>query len=411
MVSQSQFGPFRENTKDLLESIDEKIGEVRLDALDMSFGELLSLHQNRELTIDPEYQRLFRWSHEQQSRLIESILLGLPIPQLFVIENDDGTLELIDGLQRLSSVIHFIQPELLPQQTIDNASAALDSESDVDESEESSPKELVTGNALQLIGCDILPELNSRLFNDLPLSLRLKIKRSFVRMTIIKKQSRSLLRYQMFKRLNSGGSPLSQQEIRNCTARIIGPTGIEFYTFLKRCAAYSSFRATTTLIPPSERSKKQDEELVLRFFALKDALNQYNNNITEFLTGFMEAVTVAKLSVDKLFDFDYDKEFQEFSETFDVLNRLFGRNAFLRFRNGGFFGGVAPTFFESFTIAVFRNLNVLRDGGRDNDVIAGLTRVREDGGFLANIGPGANSTTRLYGRIAAVEDAIRKALA
>ena len=65
--------------------IDQRIGEVRTEALDLSFGELVSLHKNRELVIHPEYQRLFRWSEEQRSRLVEPFLLELPIPPIFVI--------------------------------------------------------------------------------------------------------------------------------------------------------------------------------------------------------------------------------------------------------------------------------------------------------------------------------------
>jgi hypothetical protein len=99
---------------DLGKAIDDRIGEVRTDSVDLSFGEIINLHSNKELIIRPEYQRLFRWSNEQRSRLIESILLELPIPQIFVIENSDGVLELIDGLQRLSSVIQFINPVALP---------------------------------------------------------------------------------------------------------------------------------------------------------------------------------------------------------------------------------------------------------------------------------------------------------
>ncbi|MHC5759996.1 DUF262 domain-containing protein [Nostoc sp.] len=74
--------------------IDEKIGEVRTESLDLSFGEIVNLYSSKELVIQPEYQRLFRWSDAQKSRLIESILLELPIPQIFVIERTDGVLEL-----------------------------------------------------------------------------------------------------------------------------------------------------------------------------------------------------------------------------------------------------------------------------------------------------------------------------
>lgn len=79
-------------------AIDKKIGEVRTDSLDLSFGEITNLYSNKELVIQPEYQRLFRWDMEQRSRIIESILLELPIPQIFVIENENGVIELIDGL-------------------------------------------------------------------------------------------------------------------------------------------------------------------------------------------------------------------------------------------------------------------------------------------------------------------------
>src|SRR5260370_16403882 len=95
------------------EAIDRRIGEVRTDTLDLSYGEIASLYSNREFVIQPDYQRLFRWTLEQRSRMVESILLELPIPQIFVIENETGVIELIDGLQRISSVIHFIQPALL----------------------------------------------------------------------------------------------------------------------------------------------------------------------------------------------------------------------------------------------------------------------------------------------------------
>ena len=93
----------------LSEIIDEQISKVRVRELDISFGELISLHEEKELIISPDYQRLFRWSDQQQSRLIESILVGLPIPPIFVVENQDGALELVDGLQRISTILRFLK--------------------------------------------------------------------------------------------------------------------------------------------------------------------------------------------------------------------------------------------------------------------------------------------------------------
>lgn len=143
----------------LEETIEKTIGEVRTDALDLSFGEIISLKSSDEFVLNPDYQRLFRWSQGQRSRIIESILLELPIPQIFVVEQQNGVYELVDGLQRVSSVIHFIEPDLIGE------------------------------SPLQLDGCDLIQELNGKYFDDLSLSLRLRIKRARVRVVVIKKQA------------------------------------------------------------------------------------------------------------------------------------------------------------------------------------------------------------------------------
>ena len=114
--------------------IEQVIGQVRTESVDFSFGEILNLHADKEIIIRPEYQRLFRWSLEQRSKLVESILLELPIPQIFLVESEDGVLELIDGLQRISSVLHFIE------------ASAIDLE------------------PLTLTGCDIITDINGLCF-------------------------------------------------------------------------------------------------------------------------------------------------------------------------------------------------------------------------------------------------------
>ena len=80
---------------------------VKRDGYDMSFGELLTIYDRNEFSIQPSYQRLFRWSSSQKSRFIESLLLGIPVPPLFVATNADGHWELVDGLQRVSTLLQF----------------------------------------------------------------------------------------------------------------------------------------------------------------------------------------------------------------------------------------------------------------------------------------------------------------
>ncbi len=92
--------------------LDEEIAggrnDIRTDKLDISYGELANLYANQELKIRPEYQRLFRWSSTQKTRFIESVLLGFPTPAIFVAEDDKGVWELVDGLQRVSTILEFM---------------------------------------------------------------------------------------------------------------------------------------------------------------------------------------------------------------------------------------------------------------------------------------------------------------
>src|SRR5271157_2941167 len=85
---------------------------ISSDGYPMSVGELTNLYRSGELQIRPEFQRLFRWSNLQKSRLVESILLGIPLPSIFVAQTEGGTWELVDGLQRISTILR-LQGELL----------------------------------------------------------------------------------------------------------------------------------------------------------------------------------------------------------------------------------------------------------------------------------------------------------
>src|SRR5687768_7458967 len=94
--------------KMLTEEITNAQRLVRTDAYQMSVGEIVTMYENEEIVIDPEFQRLFRWNTSQKSKLIESLLLGIPIPSIFVFEKEDGSWELIDGLQRISTILEFM---------------------------------------------------------------------------------------------------------------------------------------------------------------------------------------------------------------------------------------------------------------------------------------------------------------
>lgn len=92
---------------DVEETIAKKRNSLKTDRLDMSFGELMNMYEDGDLFITPEYQRVFRWTNFQQTRFIESVLLGIPIPPIFVAEDTNGKWEVVDGLQRISTIFSF----------------------------------------------------------------------------------------------------------------------------------------------------------------------------------------------------------------------------------------------------------------------------------------------------------------
>src|SRR5258705_13828271 len=96
-----------ENAANLIEIIEVTSKKAHVKSLDISFNELMDMVVNNELDIEPDYQRLFRWSDGQQSRFIESLILEMPVPPIFVIEEQTGRYQLIDGLQRISSYLHL----------------------------------------------------------------------------------------------------------------------------------------------------------------------------------------------------------------------------------------------------------------------------------------------------------------
>ena len=195
----------------LLQQLDERSSQIRFEVIDFSTGELIRLHENKEINIQPAFQRMFRWSQAQQSRLIESMLLGLPVPQIVFFQRQDGVLELIDGLQRVSSLIRFMT----------GRAPGPDSDEDRDNA------------AGKLTGCDILVSLNGQNFASLEPVVQLELKRKTLRAIVIRRTNDPNLRYEMFKRLNSGGSPAEAHEIRNASLRIVGETGEKFLTFLQ----------------------------------------------------------------------------------------------------------------------------------------------------------------------------------
>lgn len=290
--------------EDTLSSVQEAIELVRTKTVDYSFNELYDMYLNQELKINPEYQRLFRWEPEKQSQFIESLVLELPIPPIYVVEEEEGRYELIDGLQRFSSYLHF-RGKLRKN------------------GKEAPP--------LVLEGCDIVKELNGQEYNNLPTPLQIRLKRMSIPVQILRKESDKRLRYHMFKRLNTGGEPLSPQEVRNATIRLLGT---KFNDFVQNLAKYKNFQQCVDIMTDEQKERMAREECILRFFAFKNDFQNYEKLITPFLDDYMERMTDGPESD----QFIYGREEKIFKDTFDLLAASTGNQTFSTVTKSGTMG-------------------------------------------------------------------------
>ena len=267
-----------------------KRNSLKTDRLDMSFGELMNMFEDGDLFISPEYQRAFRWSIFQQTRFIESVLLGIPIPPVFVAEDDDGKWEVVDGLQRISSIFAFFGLlETVPEK-----------------------------NNTTLTQGELVKELEDITLSTLPLKLKTTIKRSVCRVEIVKWDSVEDIRYELFNRLNTGASPLSEQEIRNCIFR---GYKVDLNSILRKVAKKSEF---IDIISPSESKSEQMflEELALRFFAFKNLNGEFKTTVPQFLSEFMKSVSSDEIP------FDLALEEKNLNEFIEYIAKRHGKSVF-----------------------------------------------------------------------------------
>ena len=229
----------------LAEEIAERRAEIRSDGYPMSIGELINLYRDNELDIHPEFQRFFRWSDEQKSRLIESILLGIPLPSVFVSQREDGVWDVIDGLQRLSTIFQLVG--ILK-----------------DEEGQAVPP-LVLKKTKYLPSLDGMKWENDDPSTTIGSENQLLVRRSKIDVKIVLRESSESSKYELFQRLNTGGSQLSDQELRNVILIMVNP---EAYRWLMDLSKDVNF---DTCIALSDRSisEQYNVELALRFLVFR----------------------------------------------------------------------------------------------------------------------------------------------
>jgi hypothetical protein len=214
----------------------------------------------------------------------------------------------------------------------------------------------------------------------------LSIKRARIRVEILKPESDPYAKYELFQRLNTGGTELSEQEVRNCTALMINP---DFYAWLKDRSLFPAFKATTAQTEEALR-KQAGMELALRFIAFRRCPYESGLDVHEYLDK-----ALIDLARDKAFPYEAERE--NFERTFTKLNEALGDEAFKRWDGERFTGKFLMSVFEVTALGVSKNLDHVDALGENASIF--LTNRAKDlwqnQVFQQNSGAGVRGTTRL----------------
>jgi hypothetical protein len=363
----------------LQEEIDTESREIQKDSYPISIGELISMYTvtPSELDIHPEFQRFFRWDDDQKSKFIESILLGIPIPPIFVSQREDGVWDVIDGLQRLSTIFGFV--------------GCLK-----DENNRLIPP-------LELTKTKYLPSLKGKKWdnpdreNSFTQAQRLYLKRGKIDVQIVKKESDPDIKYELFQRINTLGSKLSDQELRNC---IFIMYDNNLFKWIDTLAKYPPFVRCADL---SEKDclEKFNQELVSRFFVIRygDLPNLGKvGTFSDYITNRLKELWGSP-------SFDRASEERIFRKTFDLLDQTMGEDSFKKYNAAKrrFEGRFLVSSFEA--IAIGLSVNIDRWEVNPTNVRAIKTQIRNkiigllsNEEYISNTGMGK----RFHERIAAI---------
>ena len=383
-----------ENLAEKVALLEKEVSDERKrlssDRLDISFGELINLYKNNELIIRPEYQRLFRWSEAQKTALIESILLSIPIPPIFVAEDKNGVWELVDGLQRVSTFISFFGELKGSGWTIDYQEdrdrSGVEEEEEIDEESGEETGGIKTINKWTLQEGGLVKSLQGFNIDNLPTNLKINLKRAVCRVEILRGESSTSMKYELFKRLNSGGSKLTPQEIRNAIYRGVNPRLNELLLKVSQSTVFKSL----TQLSSGKLNELYDQELVLRFFAFYKNAENVNENMEKFLNDFMEK-TVKNAS------FEYDVYESLIMRVLELIYKIEDNKIFRNERNL-----FVPAYFEGILIGVAQNIETYAE---NLELLKSkITQLKSDNDFKRYSGTASNSRSRIRNRLKRVDE-------
>lgn len=286
--------------KDNLKSLQALAKErtVKTQNIEYDLETLVKKINNKIIKLNPDYQRNHRWDNETSSKLIESLILNIPIPTIYLsqdvdvdeeVGNDVARYSVIDGQQRLTAIYGFMS------------------------------------NQYPLVGLKVLEPLNDSYYQDLPPFLARRLEERTIKCLRIDSTIDSQVKYDIFERLNTGSVQLTSQELRNAVYR--GPFNDLIKTLAKEKYFLQLMNIDIDKIEENPRVRKMDpEECVLRFYSL------YNNGIDKFKKSFKDFLSEQMNSFNKLSDSDLEIMKNHFKKVMTVIIENFGENPFAKYK-------------------------------------------------------------------------------
>ena len=337
----------------------------------MTVDLLLARTQSRMIDLHPDFQRTWGiWDNKRQSRLIESLLLRIPLPVLYAAEDRDERWEIVDGIQRLSTIARFLKPEIINSQ------------------------------ALTLSGLEYLTDYEGKKFSDLSPRLQMRLRETELLIHLIRRGTPSAVKFNIFARINTGGMILSHQELRH--AIVPGKAR----SILKDWAGSKPFRIATS---NSIRSKRMtDRELILRFVAF------YCLGVDRYTNADMDGFLISAMRhLDDVNDASLRKMKKQFDSAMWTAYGVFGTDAFRkRFQRNHTRHPINKALFETISV----NLANLSPSGQDrlkeikNDVQEALMDLCNNRPFESAISQGTGDVTKVRRRFSDVHNMFGRVL-
>ncbi|MED0686108.1 DUF262 domain-containing protein [Anoxybacillus ayderensis] len=311
--------------KDEQKTVDYDTREFTIEIMVQKY--LDGVDENKNEIFVPDYQREFVWDQERQSKYIESLILGLPIPLMFIAENNDGRFEIVDGSQRIRTLAAFLN------------------------------------NDLELTGLEKLSRLNGWKFSDLEESRKRKFKNLPIRTIVLSEDTTETVKKDMFERINRGSDLLTRMESRR------GIYWGEFNDFIfKVCGEDRDFLSITP-VHESLRKRQEHEELILRFFALSEHYPNYKPNMG--IARFLDRYFIEKNKNFK--EQERKKKYNDFKRMVNFVKNNFPNG----FAKSDSLPQVSRVYFEAISVGVHLALEEAHSIKVDKNELINFLKSRE----------------------------------